>query len=363
MTDAWIDSVYRCATGDAPWEVALRPILADTGSFSMGAVNHTVLPLTATIPIIIDGPPNLADLYVQSFVYENPIIDTLSGLSPGKVITGFARPGETNNPMSTFFADYLIPQNIGDALWISIARRPGDFFMLAAPRMQNLGPFSQVELDNLQPYLPHLVRAFEVWLKLNLYKAENEWVTAAMDQVANGMITLGPERTIFYANRAAESFLASMKVAQRKMLKLQFSDTALDLQFQSILDALPNTKHDNVLILRRGRGTAPMLLRVEPSGVEQDDSIIPKPVAVIHIIDPDARALSGLSAFARSYDLTAAETRLLANVVETGSIIDAAQDAGMAESTARTHMKNIYGKMSAKSLGHLLLKVFKATLS
>jgi DNA-binding CsgD family transcriptional regulator len=361
MTDAWIDSVYRCATGDAPWEVALRPIMQESGTFCIGAVNHTIMPLTANIVLGIDTPPELSAAYEKTLVHENPLIDVFSGLSPGKFMTGLSRPGEDDKPNT--FKDNLATRGVSDTLWISIAKRPGEFFMLAAPRMPQAGFFNQADLEIIQPYVPHLVRAFDVWLKLNLQKAENEWVTAAMDQVSNGMITLGPERTIFYANRAAESFLASMKVAQRKMLKLQFSDTALDMQFQSILDALPNTNHDNVLILRRGRGTAPMLLRVEPSGVEQDGSIIPKPVAVIHIIDPDVRALSGLSAFARSYDLTAAETRLLANVVETGSIIDAAQDAGIAESTARTHMKNIYGKMNARSLGHLLLKVFKATLS
>jgi DNA-binding CsgD family transcriptional regulator len=362
MTEAWIDSVYRCATGDAPWEVALRPISQEAGTFCIGAVNHTIMPLKANICINVDGPPNLAEAYEQTFVYANPLIDALSALTPGTILTGLSRGDDAHHEGTKFFQDYLAPQNVGDTLWISIARRPGEFFMLAAPRLPQAGVFSQTELENLNTYMPHLTRAFDVWLKLNLYKAENEWVTAAMDQVTNGMITLGPERTIFYANKAAENFLSSMKGAQRKLLKLQFADAALDLQFQSILDALPNKSQDNILILRRERGQSPLLLRVEPADVSQDGGVVPKAVAVIHIINSDARVLAGLSAFAQSFGLTKAELRLLEKLVETGSVVEAALLATMAESTARTHIKSIYAKMHVQTLGLLLLKVFRATL-
>jgi DNA-binding CsgD family transcriptional regulator len=363
VTEAWIDSVYRCATGDMPWDVALRPISQEAGTFCIGAVNHTIMPLKASICINVDGPPNLAEAYEQTFVYANPLIDALSALTPGTIMTGLSRGDDAHHEGTKFFQEYLAPQNVGDTLWISLARRPGEFFMLAAPRLPQAGVFNQTELDNLKTYMPHLTRAFEVWLKLNLYKAENEWVTAAMDQVTNGMITLGPQRTIFYANKAAENFLSSMKGAQRKLLKLQFADAALDLQFQSILDALPNKSQDNILILRRERGQSPLLLRVEPADVPQDGAIIPKAMAVIHIINSDARVLSGLSAFGHSCGLTAAELRLLARLVESGSVIEAAVEAGMAESTARTHVKQIYAKMGVYSLGTLLMKVFKATLT
>jgi DNA-binding CsgD family transcriptional regulator len=360
VTEAWIDSVYRCATGDAPWEVAVRPLMQETGTFCCGGVNHTIMPLTADIVIGVDTPPELSAAYEKTLVHENPLIDLFSSLSPGKFMTGLSRPGSENEP-NTFKED-LATRGVSDTLWISIAKRPGEFFMLPAPRMPQAGFFTKEDLDKVQPYVPHLVRGFEIWLKLNLYKAENEWVSTVMDQVPNGMITLGPERTIFYTNKAAEIFLSSMKGAQRKMLRLHFADTGLDLKFQTILDALPNVGEDNVLILRRGRGTAPVLLRVEPAGATKGESNLPKAVAVIHIIDPDARVLRGLSALAHSYGLTAAETRVFEKVVETGSVIEAGVEAGVAESTARTHMKSIHGKLETKTLGQLLLKIFKATL-
>jgi hypothetical protein len=88
MTEAWIDSVYRCATGDVPWEVALRPIVQETQTFCIGALNHTIMPLTASIIINVDGPTDLASSYEQTFVNQNPLIDALSSLTPGNFITG-----------------------------------------------------------------------------------------------------------------------------------------------------------------------------------------------------------------------------------------------------------------------------------
>ena len=365
VTEAWIEKAYRCAIGEESWDVALRPLLAETKAFCVGGVNHTIMPLSVKLHINVDGPVEAERAYVETYVHENPIMDTLCSLSPGKLITGFSRPGNENHEESKFFREYQTSQNIADILWVSIARRPGDFFMLAFPRLPDAGPFTQADIERFEPYVPHLVRAFDVWLKLNMAKAENEWVTSAMDQVANGMITLGPNRTIFYANRAAENFLSSMRMARRQSLKLRFADAAVDQQFQAILDGQSkpgNEPNDNILILRRGAQQAPLLLRVEPVENFNTEAPVPKAVAVIYIVDPNSRILLSLNAFARAYSLTQAETRLLENLVKLGSIVEAAEMASIAESTARTHIRNVYAKTNVNTLGQLLLKAYRAAL-
>jgi DNA-binding CsgD family transcriptional regulator/PAS domain-containing protein len=369
LGDAWIHDVYSCATGELPWEHALRPLMRELNATCMGVVKHSIAPVGAEVLVRIDVNASTERAYVERYVHENPVMNCLSAMPLGYVTAGSGAVDEKFFFNSDFYNDWQKPAGYADSMAISLARRQGQFVMLSIPRDFNAGLYSRDELSGVYPYVPHLVRAFNIWLRLNMAEAETGWVSEAIDQTAQGLIILGEDRVILYANKGGERVLSGKGQLQRVNFRLRAQEDYIADRLDAILrlfesdEALDTEEYG--MAIPRGEGRSPLFLRVQPPlGLRpgQKSFGLPKAVAFLHVVDPDERSIADLGVFSEGYRLTGAEQRFVEALTRLESIVEAARATGVSEATARTHMQHIYGKTGSDSLAGLLAKIYRSAL-
>ncbi len=369
LDDQWIHDVYTCATGEQPWEQALRPLMAELNATCMGVVKHSIAPVSAEVLVRVDVNASTERAYVERYVHENPVMNCLSAMPLGYVTAGSGAVDETFFFNSDFYNDWQKPAGYADSMAISLARRQGQFVMLSIPRDFNAGLYSRDELSGVYPYVPHLVRAFNIWLRLNLAEAETGWVSEAIDQTAQGLIILGEDRVILYANKGGERVLSGKNQLRRVNFRLRAQEDHIADRLDGILrlfesgEALDTEEYG--MAIPRGEGRSPLFLRVQPPlGLRpgQKSFGLPKAVAFLHVVDPDERSIGSLQAFGEGYNLTGGELRFMEVLTRLESIIEAARTLGISEATARSHMQHIYAKTAADNLPALLAKVYRSSL-
>ena len=79
------------------------------------------------------------------------------------------------------------------------------------------------------------------------------------------------------------------------------------------------------------------------------------------VIDPLVRSTNAVS-LAEAYHLTAAECRVLREIVQGSGLVDTARTLRVAVSTARTHLQHIFEKTTVKSQAELVRLVMNSSL-
>lgn len=84
---------------------------------------------------------------------------------------------------------------------------------------------------------------------------------------------------------------------------------------------------------------------------------MPQATAAVLITHDERIAVADVRALARNFDLTAAETRLLEQLVRNATLADAARALGVSQETARTHLAHIFSKTGVSRQADLLMLV------
>ncbi|MGL4488016.1 MAG: helix-turn-helix transcriptional regulator [Rhizobiaceae bacterium] len=367
IDDRIVHKIYGCATGEAEWEDALRPIMGLLDAKCLGIVKHSIAPTGAEVLVRIDVDQRTEAQYVDEYVHKNPVMNCLSAMPLGYVTCGSGAVDETYFHASSFYNDWQKPAGYADNLGMALARRRGEFVLLSMPRDFNRGIYTPEELSIIKPYVAHLVRAFNIWMRLQAAEAGQEWVSEALDQVGKGLIILGEDRVILYANKSGEKTLLSGQLARedfRLVCKVRNAVQDMDRILHEFETGRDDETHEYGFAIPRGPGRPPLYVRVQPPlGLKpgQRSFGLPKAVAFLHIVDPEEREAIDTQLFCDGYALTSAEARLLDASVRTESVIEAALMLDISEATARTHMKHIYAKTGAKSFASLIGQVHRST--
>ena len=88
VDDSIIHSIYSCATGDLPWDAAVRPIMDLIDARCAGVVRHSIAPTRAEVLARIDVDPQTERAYVNEYVHKNPVMNCLSAMPLGYVTYG-----------------------------------------------------------------------------------------------------------------------------------------------------------------------------------------------------------------------------------------------------------------------------------
>ena len=182
VEDQIIHKIYSCSTGEAAWEDALRPIMGLLNATCIGVVKHGIAPTRAEVLIGVDVDPQTQQAYIDDYVHKNPVMNCLSAMPLGFVSIGSGAVDETFFRDSAFYNEWQKPAGYADTMGISVARRRGEFVLLSIPRDFKHGLYTPDELTLVKPYIQHLVRAFNIWLRITSLEQEAEWVDEALDQ-------------------------------------------------------------------------------------------------------------------------------------------------------------------------------------
>jgi DNA-binding CsgD family transcriptional regulator len=185
----------------------------------------------------------------------------------------------------------------------------------------------------------------------------------AIEAVGFGIVLLTADGFILFANGVARELMHKGEGIRSSSGWLGAKNAAHTAKLRDLLTRETREPGAATMILERGERRQPLLINVIALGRGGQASANGRQArAVAVIIDPERYAAASLEAFSELHGLTDAESRVLRAVVGGKGLVATAARLGVAEATARTHMKRIFEKTGTHRQTELLCAFFKATL-
>jgi DNA-binding CsgD family transcriptional regulator/PAS domain-containing protein len=220
--------------------------------------------------------------------------------------------------------------------------------VFAAGRLAPQGIFSEREIELGRLLLPHLRRAVTISKVLDARTIERDRVADALDALNCGVVLTERSGAILHANRAAERMMRDGDLIQgvRGALQAKAPAAMKELRSAIALAADDETALGKTgLAIRLTEGDQPpVFAHVLPlAGGETRARLEPQAAAAVFIGAAPGEH-QGADAMAAAFGLTAAETRLVESLLAGRSLAETAAALGVAMTTAKTHLDNIFQK-------------------
>lgn len=174
-------------------------------------------------------------------------------------------------------------------------------------------------------------------------------LASILSQLAVAIFLIDQAGCIVLANAAAQSLVLAGDGLRATNQRLRVCDLRADQALRRAINRALSHDQDGprateAVAPRRGRH--PLLLSIVPLCGDGGD-VSPRhagAAAMAVVMDPEAQVWSHLDGVAQAYGLTAAESRLLAAIIEGDGVDVAARRLGITRSTAKTHLQHIFAK-------------------
>jgi DNA-binding CsgD family transcriptional regulator/PAS domain-containing protein len=249
---------------------------------------------------------------------------------------------------SPYIQQCLKPNGVCDIINYFLMHTPSRFAGFAIGRHDRQGMFTERELELGKLLLPHLRRAVTISNVLDAGTIERSRMAELLDAMRCAVLLTDERGTILHANHSAEQMLRDGTLIQRANGTLRAKAPSADAEMRA---AIRLAARDEVALGRTGlaiclteQDPASVLAHVLPmTGGELRAKLQPEAAASVFIgALPDGQ--DGAAAMAATYDLTPAETRVLARLLAGSTLAETATSLGVAPATAKTHLDNIFLK-------------------
>lgn len=353
-----IGMIYDCAVDPELWPRALEAIQAETG-FANAVLSAQAYPSGEFLLSVAVG---IAPDYLASMpAYAGDVVELWGGT---EVIANFpldrpsalshVRPGGEFRQVR-YYREWGAPQGLADLLAIPIARDAQAYGAVA------MGATAEITAGDLElPTLltPHLQRAVSISRLLDIRTVEAKTFAATLDGLSVGALLVGGDLSIVHANEAARAMLAARDpvASERGRLAVAF-EPAQRLLAQAVAAA----GRDEREIDRAGLGIAvrreagPAMLHVLPLRYGAVRSrLAQRAVAAVFVVPAAASRPAPEQALATLFDLTPMEAKVFSLLASGLSVEDAARALGVAQSTVRTHLHQLFEKTGTSRQAELV---------
>jgi len=184
----------------------------------------------------------------------------------------------------------------------------------------------------------------------------------ALDWLEDGVLTLGEDGRILHANAAAEAILRRHDGVQAKSGSLDFTSAEARVAYERALRSLADVNTDpastGVLDFVAGHrdGRAPYLISLRPLAVAGPGQA----AALLFLRDPLRTSQISIHLLQSAFDLTPAESRLAAALIEGVSPGEYARQHRLSANTAYVHLRNIKAKCGENRMVALIRRLHAA---
>jgi len=250
-----------------------------------------------------------------------------------------------------WYNDYAVKAGIGDIIGTRLFDSPSCTVILSAHWGIYQAPVMATATASLRELFDPLSNAARVHAELR----ELGWKSArALDQLAAGVIITDGDGRVVAMNLAAEQILRrndGLTVRQGRLCAQRVFEHDKFARFIAVAaHGKTAAAVARMLVGRRGDRVA-YILTVAPLGVEL--AIYERPLAMILVIDPDARSPSERDV-AEFFGLSRAESRLAMALLAGKVLRDIAAASGVQITTARTQLSSILRKAGVTRQAELI---------
>jgi DNA-binding CsgD family transcriptional regulator len=255
-----------------------------------------------------------------------------------------------------FFADYLVPCDIGRNLGVMVGdgtSEPLPLSPLCVYRPMRSVPFSTADDDVLRRLGEHFTQA--MMIRQRLRAAMNGPASLAVERVSTALVVLARDRRIVLANPAAESLFAAGGPPLVREGRLCAADPADRAALDKAIESCATYRFDARFSLSvrlqgpLGRGVVARIAPVPPAAQTSTKA------AAIAFVMREGQSPLDVHAIARTvYKLTSAESELVKHLAEGFTIEESAARRKVGVATARTQLRAVFAKTGTRRQADLM---------
>lgn len=337
-TDHHVDRLYQAGMQPELWP----SVLSELGDAMGGATPHLGVfdPARNTMASVAPrSDPEWLRRYDQEWMHRNELWFRSARLPVGAIF-GFETFYERAEWEKTeFYRAWWQPQELHEALVANILIDDTKSGILGFFRSRKQGPFGTCERTRLRRLLPHVRRAVE----MNQRIAAASSFDAALHLIEQGIVLLDGAGRIVFQNAAAQKLLDGSRplhVMRGRLAAGRAADT--DKLRQALGSTSEGERSGTVFLDEQGQ---PALVVSTTSLTEQTDSpwhLGPATKAVL--LDGLASPGQAKARLSATYGLTPAQVAVALQVAGGDGVERAAARLGVARSTVRSHLVQIFAK-------------------
>lgn len=311
------------------------------------------------IAIIGTADPDRIALYNEAFRHIEPAHRMLPKLRAGDRYNRREHISDREFMASEIYRHYYKQTDIFHFEYQVFAVRDGVHGGLLFTRGERQPNFSQREIDAIRFILPHVERAFQVYLNLFDAKLENRLMAEAFDHIAQCLMVVGRSGNVIFANNGARHIIAAGDgLGKDREDRLKGSIEEDNQRLQNMLQAMDGQstgpRSDVLLQITRPSGLRPLELFISPVSAGEFNGVSEDPVAIVLVTDPEGSVTPRDEILSQMFGMTAAEARIASLLAEGNSINKVCAMLKIKPNTARTHLKRIFSKTETRRQSELV---------
>jgi DNA-binding CsgD family transcriptional regulator/PAS domain-containing protein len=349
---ALIGDIYDAALDPTLWVGVLAKSAAFVGGPAASLYSRDVAKRTMAAAYQYGLDPRYVQLAEQKYIKLDPT-------ALGYFIADIEQPVSTADVMpydeflaSRFYQEWAKPQGLVDTVHAMLDKTVTSSAALVVFRHQRDGLVNDEARRRMRLVVPHFRRAVLIGKVIDLKRAEAASLADTLDGISAGMFLVDASGRIVHANLAGHVMLDAADVLRAEKGRLVVNDTGA---VQMLADTFASACNGDTALGVKGiavplfsRNGERHIANVLPltSGTRRLAGASYAAAAALFVYKAELALPSPPEVIAKAYKLTPMELRVLFAVVEVGGVPEVAEALGIAETTVKTHLSNVYKKTS-----------------
>jgi DNA-binding CsgD family transcriptional regulator len=246
------------------------------------------------------------------------------------------------------WTEWFLPNRIADALCTNIIKAPDRIAAFVINVSEDRRSISQNDIDKLSLITPHIRRAVSIGDLFDLQKRHVDMFQSTLDELATGVLIVGQNLEIYYANKAAELYMNDeVPVISADGNRLVFNNQRSQKALENVVTI---GLRDEAALGPRGiglplPGSTPCVAHVLPLANRNLPGLFRREsAAAIFICKAGQDTQPHMEAVAALFGLTAAEQRVAAQVAEGMNRRAIAATNQVTDATVKSQLDAIFNK-------------------
>ncbi len=347
-----IGRVYDCSLDEDLWSSALEEIcgilrgkLADLSVFDVRGASGQFHASHGWEPELMER--------VIRHAHLNPALSAIIAHPLGEPWCGSREMGVERFRRTLYWRSCMQGEGTLDIVAVTITRKTTRVGFWEVTGSEERGLFADKDLDFARAITPHIRRAVEISGVIRQQADAERTLQGMLERLAAGAVIVTPDGAIRFRNQVAKAELRDGSFLREVQGRLSGShaDVARLLVRLKEHPIRRQGGHDIVVANAAGRQ-----LHVTWACLDAVAEAADAPFLVLfRPPEPDLRTPLGMAV--EVFGLTGAETQTLAQVLEGRSLEEAGAVLGVARSTVKSHLDDIYAKSGTRRQAELVARV------
>jgi DNA-binding CsgD family transcriptional regulator len=355
-----VGEVYDAALDPSLWSEVVGKAGRFVGGSAAAIFSKSPTALNGNVYYESGTDPHYRELYFSEYIRIDPS-------TTGHYFADVEQPIAVADLMpyqefleTRFYKEWARPQGLVDFVSAVLDKSVASAALFGVFRYERDGIVDDETRRRMRLIVPHIRRAVLVGGLIDLKTADAASLADALDGLNAAMCLVDANGRIVHANAACHVMLDARDFLAVVGGRIVATDAKIDRAFRDLFasagkgDAAIGTR--GIALPLNAQDGSHYVAHVLPltSGARRRAGMAYSATAALFICKVTTEPRSPPEIIARAYNLTPTELRVLLAIVDVGGVPESAVALGVAESTVKTHLANLFAKTGARRQADLV---------